>query len=190
MENGKINWTGNMARGAVIGGRKNISILQEADFSKYGLRVEIMQYDKLIGDTNIYGAQSIWFMQQQNIKCRQIAIYMLHSGVKIEAGAMSYFQGPMQMTTGINSVGKAVSQYFNSKMTKERFAMPEYKGDGILVLEPSFKHFYITELEPGESIICDKGLFYAASLSVNVQLYLLELHQAHCLVVRVYSNSK
>ena len=166
---GKIDWRGNMARGAAIAGRKGISICQETDLSDLGLKVEIMQYDELPGILSAGGAQKLWFMQQENVKCRQPVIYIYNSGVKIEAGAMSYFQGPLQMTTGIQTLGKAISQMFTSKLTAERFAMPEYRGTGVLVLEPSFKHYFLMRLEQGESLIGDKGIFYAASLGVQIQ---------------------
>ena len=162
-------WQGNMAPGSVIGSRQNVKVIDSYDFSKYGIRVEILEYQELLGNTNVYGAQSLWFMKETNIKCRQVAIYILDSGVKIEAGAMSYFQGPLQMNTGINSGSKLLRQAFTSKLTGEKLAMPEYFGSGILVLEPSFKHFIIVELEQGESLICDKGMFYAASQTVNIQ---------------------
>lgn len=162
-------WQGNMAPGAVVGTRENIKIIDSYDFSKYGIRVEIMEYQNLLGSTNTYGAQALWFMKEANIKCRQIAFYIINSGVKIEAGAMSYFQGPLEMVAGLNSAGKVVKQMFTSKLTGERLAMPEYRGSGILVLEPSFKHFIILELEQGETIVCDKGMFYCASLGVTIQ---------------------
>lgn len=165
---GSINWVGNMAPGAIVGTRKNIEIIANYEYPQYGMRVEVLEYQKLLGSTNIYGAQSLWFMNQANIKCRQIAIYMLNSACKIEAGAMSYYQGPMEMTSGINGAGKFVSQMFTGKLTGEKVIMPEYTGSGILVLEPSFKHFFVGELSPGEEIIVDKGMFYAASQSVNV----------------------
>lgn len=165
----KINWVGNMAPGAVIGTRQNVRIKQAYDYSKYGLRVEVLEYQKLTGSTNIYGAQSLYFMTEANIKCRQIAIYMLNSACKIEAGAMSYFQGPMTCKSGLGNASKFVNQLLTSKLTGEKLAIPEYSGSGILVLEPSFKHFFVGELQPGEQIICDKGLFYAASTSVTIE---------------------
>lgn len=166
---GGLQWVGNMKHGAIIGTRKNIKIISSIEYPQYGIRVEVLEYQKLLGSTNIYGAQSLWFMNEANIKCRQIAIYMLNSACKVEAGAMSYYQGPMEMTTGISGAGKFVSQMFTGKLTGEKIVMPEYKGSGILVLEPSFKHFFVGELNPGEEIICDKGMFYAASTSVNVE---------------------
>lgn len=162
-------WKGNMDPGAVVGTRKNIKIIENADFSKYGLRIEVMEYQELLGNTNIYAAQKMWFMKETNIKCRQIAIYILDSGVKIEAGAMSYYQGPLELTTGIMDIGKLFGQTLTGKLTGEKIVMPEYRGSGVLVLEPSFKHFLVLELNEGESIICDKGMYFAASLSVNIQ---------------------
>lgn len=162
-------WRGNMAPGSVIGTRENVKIIKDADFSKYGIRVEIMEYQELKGNTNIYAAQKMWFMKETNIKCRQIAIYIMDSGVKIESGAMSYYQGPLELTTGIMDVGKLLGQTFTGKLTGEKIVMPEYRGSGILVLEPSFKHFLILELQDNESIICDKGMYFAASLSVDIK---------------------
>lgn len=162
-------WINNMAPGSVIGTRQNIKLQQNLDYSQYGLRVEVMEYQELLGSTNIYDAEVLHFMKEENIRCRQIAIYILNSGVKIEAGAMSYYQGPLEMTTGINGAGKLVNQMFTGKLTGERAIMPEYKGSGILVLEPSFKHFICLELQQGEAIVCDKGMFYAASLGITVQ---------------------
>ena len=164
-----IKWIGNMAPHAVVGTRQNVRVIEEYDYSKYGMRVEVLEYQKLLGSTNVYAAQNMYFMNDANIKCRQIAIYMLNSGCKIEAGAMSYTQGPLQMTTGLNSVNKFVGQMFTGKLTGEKMIMPEYQGSGILVLEPSFKHFFVGELEEGEQIICDKGMFYAASPTVHIE---------------------
>ena len=94
-------------------------------------------YDELLGETNTQSAQKLWFMSQCNIKARQVAIYINNNSVKIEPGAMSYFQGNLEMVSGVtvtNMLGRAIS----GMLTGEKMAMPEYRGSGILVLEPSF----------------------------------------------------
>ena len=153
----------------IIGTRDNINVIFKHAYDEYGLTVEIIEYQKLLGSTNINGAQALWFMNEANIKCRQIGLYISNSGVKIESGAMSYFQGPLQCTTGITSAGKFMNQVLTGKLTGEKIIMPEYTGSGILVLEPSFKHFIPIVLGQGEQIICDKGMFYVASKSVNIE---------------------
>lgn len=163
------SFQGVSAPGSVVGTRENIKIIDSYDYSKYGLRVEVMEYQKLLGCTNIHAAQSLWFMNEENIKCRQIALYLSNGAVKIESGAMSYYQGNLECTTGINSAGKLINQMLTGKLTGERTIMPEYKGSGLLVLEPSFKHFVCVELEQGERLVCDNGMFYAASSSVAIQ---------------------
>lgn len=153
----------------LVGTRDNIKILDNRYYPNYGVTVMIIEYQKLLGNTNLYNASTLYFMHEENLRCRQIGMFISNNGVKIEAGAMSYFQGPLQCTTGITDIGKLARQAFTSKLTNEKLIMPEYNGSGILVLEPSFKHFIVMELAPGEQIICDKGMFFAASKSVNIE---------------------
>ena len=152
----------------VVGSRKNISVIDRCKSKHGNVSVEILQYDKLIGSTNTNSAERMFFMGQQNIKARQIAVYINNDSVKIEPGAMSYFQGPLNMISGVN-MANAVGRMFTGMLTGEKMAMPEYQGQGILVLEPSFKHFITLELDPGECIITDKGMFFLAQGSVDVR---------------------
>lgn len=153
---------------SAIGTRSNMSIINSRISANNGLKVDILQYDTLLGLTNPRLASELWFMSQQNIKARQIAIYIKNDGVKIEPGAMSYFQGPLEMISGVNA-GNILGRMVSGALTGEKMAMPEYKGSGLLVLEPSFKHFIVAELAPGETIITDKGMFYCAQSSVAVR---------------------
>lgn len=166
---GNTNYQCETTYDSVIGTRKNIEIIDSYDYSKYGIHVEVIEYQKLLGCTNINAAQSLWFMNEENIRCRQVALYLDNSAVKTESGAMSYYQGNLECTTGVNSAGKLINQMITGKLTGERTVMPEYRGSGLLVLEPSFKHFVCVELEQGERLVCDNGMFYAASSSVAIQ---------------------
>ena len=58
-------------------------------------------------------------------------------------------------------MGNALGRVFSSITTGEQIAQPEYKGTGYVVLEPSFKHFLLLNLD-NEDIIVDKGMFYCA----------------------------
>ena len=169
-QGGKQRLTGKqILQKQLIGTRENIKVITEESYPEFGLDIEIIEYQKLLGSTNIHAAQHLWFMNEQNIKCRQIGLFIHDNGVRIESGAMSYFQGPLQASSGLNSAGKVFKQVLTGKTTGEKIVMPEYKGSGILVLEPSFKHYITLKLAQGEQIICDKGMFYATSLSATVQ---------------------
>ena len=149
-----------------IGTRKNIRIIGSETFG--GMKVDILQYDELRGMNNTSMAQKLWFMEQENMKVKQIVVYLENDGCKLEPGAMSYFQGNLEMVSGM-TLGNAVGKFFSGAVTGERAAQPEYKGTGMVVLEPSFKYFILLTLDPGESIIVDKGMFYCAQSSVTVR---------------------
>ena len=71
------------------------------------------------------------------------------------------------MVSGVTA-GNALGRLFSGAVTGEAAAQPEYRGSGMLVLEPSFNHFLILQLDK-EEIIVDKGMFYCAQGSVTVK---------------------
>ncbi len=157
-------------RANAVGTRENIIVIDKAEFG--GMTVEVLEYQKLLGTTNINSAVDMYYMAKQNIRARQIAVYLNKDSVKIEPGAMSYFQGNLEMVSGVtarNVLGRMVS----GAVTGERVAQPEYKGSGMIVLEPSFKHFIVLQMEQ-EHIIVDKGMFYCAQGSIEVSPVMME----------------
>ena len=136
------------------------------------IECEIAEYEKLEGQTNSLDAQKMWFMEQQGIKCRQIQFNLDNSMIKLEPGALSYMQGDIQMTSGID-LGSLFKKIIRGTLTGEQITFPEYRGTGKVVLEPSFKFFTILELEPGERVVCDKGMFYCAQGDVGIRPYLI-----------------
>jgi len=148
------------------GTRENIRVIEE--YQSRGMRVEVLEYEKLLGISNPSMAQQVYFMEQQHIRVRQIALYLNNEKVTIEKGAMSYFQGDIKMVSGV-TIGNALGRFVRGAVTGEQTAQPEYSGTGLLVLEPSFKHFLVLELADRESIIIDDGMFYCSQGSVTVQ---------------------
>ena len=150
---------------SAVGTRENIKIVDQASYG--GVRIEVMEYQKLLGATDTNAAEDLYFMEKQNMRCRQIAVYLTNDKVTIEPGAMSYFRGNIEMVSGVTA-GNALGRLLSSAVTGEGVAQPEYKGSGLLVLEPSFRHFLILQLEK-EEVIVDKGMFYYAQGGVTVK---------------------
>ena len=151
---------------SAIGTRENVRVLE--DFTSGGIRIEILEYQKLMGLSDVSMATQTYFMEKQNIRVRQIAIYLNNDRVTIEKGAMSYFQGNLEMVSGVTA-GNALGRLVRGAVTGEHMAQPIYTGTGMLVLEPSFKHFLVMELDKGESIIVDDGMFYCAQGTVSMR---------------------
>jgi uncharacterized protein (AIM24 family) len=152
-----------------IGTRSNIEVIQSVSYN--GVKVDVLEYQKLLGVQNLNMVSKMWFMEQQNVKVRQLVAYINNDAVRIEAGTMSYFQGPLEMVSGV-TVGNAIGKMLKGKLTGESVAQPIYRGNGMLVLEPSFRHFIPFTLGAGERVIVDKGMFYVASASVKVEPFL------------------
>ncbi|MCI1960063.1 MAG: AIM24 family protein [Clostridia bacterium] len=150
---------------SAIGTRENIKVIEQ--YEKGGLKVEVLEYQQLLGISNTAMAQTMYFMGKQNVRVRQIALYLNNEKVTVERGAMSYFQGNLEMVSGV-TMGNMLGRMMRGAVTGEKMAQPEYKGTGMLVLEPSFKHFLILELGKDEGIIVDDGMFYCAQGSVTV----------------------
>lgn len=148
------------------GTRDNIKIIDTLEHG--GLKVEVLEYQALKGmkDTNM--ASKLYFMTQQNMKVRQVAMYLNNETCKIEPGAMSYFQGNLEMISGVTA-GNFLGRALTGAITGEKMAQPEYKGTGMLVLEPTFRHIMLLDLEEDYKVIVDKGMFYGAQGSVGVK---------------------
>lgn len=152
-----------------VGTRENIKIIDTS--SNKNMKIDILEYQKLLGGTDPHSAERMYFMEKQNMRVRQAAIYLENDAVKVEPGAMSYFQGNLEMVSGVTP-GNLLGRMFTGAVTGEAAAQPEYRGTGMVVLEPTFKHLLTLELQAGEEIIVDKGMFFAAQGSVNVSAFM------------------
>jgi uncharacterized protein (AIM24 family) len=97
---------------------------------------------------------------------RMPRITLSNAEVVVEAGAMHYMLGSIQMEAALPSVGG----FIKSALTKESAVRPRYRGTGELFLEPTFAEYTIMELK-GEEWILDKGAFLAADQSVTVDMF-------------------
>ncbi|MGG7143949.1 AIM24 family protein [Clostridium nigeriense] len=129
---------------------------------------QILEYDDLQGAKDLNTAMQINLMKNSSIRLKQIRIILEDSAVKIEAGALSYMKGDIDIVnkaTGLIGLGK---KFFSSKVTGESMFKPILRGTGEVFLESSFGHFTLIELED-EEIIIDDGLFYACEEEVEVE---------------------
>lgn len=120
---------------------------------------------------NANEAQLKYFMQQMNMRKRQVICELNGCGVVLQAGAMQWFGGDIQQTTGIKSASDMIGKMFKGKVTGESAVKPEYVGEGILVLEPTYKHLLIEDISrwPGGIVVQD-GMFLAADTTVKLDV--------------------
>jgi len=113
-----------------------------------------------------------YFMSKMGVRRRQVAIELNenHSAI-IQAGAMQWMAGNINATTGVKGVGDFFGKMVKGAVTGEAAIKPEYVGNGLLVLEPTYKYIILLNVgEWGTGVTIEDGMFYACSGTVNTSV--------------------
>ncbi len=109
-----------------------------------------------------YTAQTAFFCKEMNIRQRQIVCDLSKAPVKTQVGAMQWMLGNVQATTGIKSAGDFLKKAVQGAATGENAVKPEYVGDGILVLEPTYSHLFLLDTRDWNGgVVLSDGMFLA-----------------------------
>lgn len=107
-------------------------------------------------------AEISYFSNLMNVRKRQLICNLAISSVTVQSGTMQWMVGNVNATTGLKGVGDLLSKAVRGKVTGESAIKPEYTGDGLMVLEPTYRHIILLNLENWNgSIVLDDGLFLA-----------------------------
>lgn len=113
-------------------------------------------------------AQVAYFSSEMNVRRRQVICDLSKAQITLQAGAMQWMLGDVKATTGVKGVGDFLSKAVRGKVTGESAIKPEYVGDGILVLEPTYKHILLVDVSAwGGSIVLNDGLFLACDSALK-----------------------
>ena len=109
-----------------------------------------------------HNAALAYFCNEMNVRKRQVICDVNQANITLQAGAMQWTVGNVNATTGVKGVGDFFGKAVRGKATGESAIKPEYTGNGILVLEPTYKHILLVDLKDWNgSIVLDDGLFLA-----------------------------
>ena len=113
-------------------------------------------------------AMTAYYCSQMNVRKRQVVADISKSNVTTQSGAMQWMVGNVKATTGLKGVGDLIGKAMRGSVTGESAIKPEYTGDGILVLEPTYKHILLVDLRDWNgSIVLDDGLFLACESTLK-----------------------
>ena len=140
-------------------------------FTKRMGNFSVLEYDKDLS-VNFLNAESEYFSSKMGVHRRQLVIDMNGSNTAVvQAGAMQWMAGNVVATSGVKGVGDFLGKALRGAVTKESAVKPEYKGSGILVLEPTYKHILLVDVEQwGSGITIEDGMFYACDGTVRQSL--------------------
>ena len=128
---------------------------------------QVIEYQRDLSVTPGSAATS-FYSAQMNVRKRQLVCDLSKAEVTIQAGAMQWMLGNVNATTGIKGVGDFLGKAVRGKATGESAIKPEYTGDGILVLEPTYRHLILMDAAQwGGSVVLDDGLFLACESTLR-----------------------
>ena len=123
-----------------------------------------------IRDLSVMPSESLlaYYCNEMNVRKRQVICDLKEANITLQAGAMQWTVGNVNATTSVKGVGDLFGKALRGSVTGESAIKPEYTGDGTLVLEPTYKHILLVDLDDWNgSIVLDDGLFLACDASLK-----------------------
>lgn len=121
----------------------------------------VVEYQRDLSVTPDNAAMA-YYSNAMNVRKRQVLCDLSKAQITLQAGAMQWTVGNVNATTGIKGVGDLFGKALRGGVTGESAIKPEYTGNGLLVLEPTYKHILLVDLADWNgSIVLDDGLFLA-----------------------------
>ena len=113
-------------------------------------------------------AMNSYFMEQMNVKKRQVLCKLDNSTVKLQAGAMQWITGDVEMNSGVSGAKDFFGKLVKGAVTGESAVKPLYTGTGCVMLEPTYNFLLIEDVASwGKGIILDDGLFLACEGNIQ-----------------------
>lgn len=127
----------------------------------------VLEYTRDLSVTPTEAAMA-YYCNEMNIRKRQVVCNLAGADIITQTGAMQWTVGNVNSTTGLKGAGDLLKKAVRGSVTGESAIKPEYTGNGILVLEPTYKHILLIDVADWNgAIVLDDGLFLACEATLN-----------------------
>lgn len=115
-------------------------------------------------------ATQAYYASKMNVRKRQVMIELddNHQAI-IQAGAMQWMVGNVSSATNVKGIGDFAKKLVSSKVTNESAIKPKYMGNGLLILEPTYKYVIVEDVAEWNGMVIDDGLFLACEGTVDMK---------------------
>lgn len=129
--------------------------------------MQVLEYAKDMS-VSPFNAKVEYYSAKMNVNKRQVLLNLNGNGYTVQAGAMQWISGNVQMSTGVKGVGNFLGKMVSGAVTGESAVKPIYEGYGQVMLEPTYRHILLTDIASwGGSVVLDDGLFLACDNTVQ-----------------------
>ena len=117
-------------------------------------------------------AQEAYFASEMNVRKRQLVAEISgETGIYVQAGEMQMMIGDIEAATNVKGAGDFLKKLVKSSVTSETIIKPRYTGKGSLVLEPTFYHILLMDLDEWEGdVVIEDGMFLACEDTVELEV--------------------
>ena len=130
----------------------------------------VLEYDHDVSVSE-GSAMQAYYASKMNVRKRQVIAALNGGGVVVQAGAMQIMMGDLEAATNVKGAGDLLKKAIGSKVTGESAIKPRYKGNGILVLEPSYKYILLEDLANWNgNMVIEDGMFLACDDTVGLSV--------------------
>lgn len=114
-------------------------------------------------------AMNEYFMSEMGVRRKQVLVKLDgETGVVLQTGAMQWMAGNVEATTGIKGAGDLLGKMFKGAATGESAVKPEYRGNGYLMLEPTYKYLLLEDVgDWSGGLVMEDGMFLACESTVK-----------------------
>ena len=113
-----------------------------------------------------YNAETAYFAAEMNVRRRQVLVQLNNTSCKLQAGAMQWTLGNVSMQSGVTA-GNFFGKVAGAAVTGESVSKPEYTGQGLIMLEPTFKHILLVDVAQWGQLVLQDGLFLACDSTLE-----------------------
>lgn len=108
-----------------------------------------------------------YFASKMNVRKRQLMLDLNNSSYIVQAGAMQWMSGNVNMASNVKGVGDFLGKMVSSAVTKESAVKPIYQGTGRMMLEPTYRYIVLIDVAEWGTVVLDDGLFLACESSLQ-----------------------
>ena len=129
----------------------------------------ILEYMKDLS-VSPYNATAQYFMANMGVRRRQIISQLNGNSITLQAGALQWMTGRIEVSTGVKGAGDFIGKMFKGAVTGETAVKPIYTGNGIVVLEPTYKYLILCDVGSwgGSGVTIEDGMFLACDNNVQI----------------------
>lgn len=131
----------------------------------------VIEYEKDMS-VSTRSAEEAYFESVMSYRKRQLVANLNENkGIIAQKGMLQMMFGKVEPETGIENISDLMKKFVGSKVTGENAIKPHYRGKGQVILEPTYKHIILEDINTwNNKMIVEDGMFLACEDTIELKI--------------------